>query len=164
LPVYSYQGIIMKIFFNGIAAAMMLSFGTLSYGADIVDTATTAGTFKVFVAALKTSGFTQTLKNSGPYTVFAPTDEAFAKLPPGTWDALSKDKAKLAQVLAHHVIPGKIMVAEVKPGKVKTAQGDSLTLSSDNGKVTVDNANITQSDVVADNGVIHAIDKVVLPE
>ncbi len=155
----------MKNFLSNIAAAIVLVCVTApSYAVDIVDTAAADGSFKVFVAALKAAGFTETLKGTGPYTVFAPTDDAFAKLPPGTWDSLSKDKVKLAQVLAHHVIPGKILVAQVKPGKVKTTQGDSLTLRSDNGKVTVNNANITQSDVIADNGVIHAIDQVVLPE
>lgn len=131
--------------------------------ADLVETADDAKTFKVFVAALKTSGFTETLKNTGPYTVFAPSDEAFAKLPPGTWDALVKDKVKLSRVLSYHVIPGKTMITEVKPGKVKTTQGDMLTLTSDNGKVTVNGANVIQSDLTADNGVIHAIDTVVMP-
>jgi len=155
----------MKRIFNVIAAAVvLLCAGAPSYAADIVDTVSADGSFKVFVASLKSTGFIQTLKGPGPYTVFAPTDDAFEKLPPGTWNALSKDKVKLAEVLAYHVIPGKIMVMEVKPGKVKTTQGNSLVLSSDNGKVTVNEANITQSDVVADNGVIHAIDKVVLPE
>ncbi|MDB5762624.1 MAG: fasciclin protein [Herminiimonas sp.] len=155
----------MKNHYRKVAAIIALSFGIAPvFAADIVDTATAAGTFKVFVAALETAGFKDTLKSSGPYTVFAPTDEAFAKLPAGTWDSLSKDKVKLAQVLAYHVIPGKMMVSEVKPGKVKTTQGGSLTLTSDNGKVTVNDANITQSDVTADNGVIHAIDTVVLPK
>lgn len=154
----------MKKAFYGTAAIVLSLAMASSFAADIVDTAATAGSFKVFVAALKTAGFAQTLKSTGPYTVFAPTDDAFAKLPPGTWDVLSKDKVKLAKVLAYHVIPGKVLVAEVKPGKIKSTQGDLLTLRSDNGKVTVNDANITQSDVVADNGVIHAIDTVVLPE
>ena len=146
----------------GMAAALCV--GIPAIAANIVDTATAAGSFKIFVAALKAAGFTESLKNSGPYTVFAPTDEAFSKLPAGTWEALSKDKVKLAQVLAYHIIPGKILITEVKPGKVKTTQGGMLTLTSDNGKVTVNDANITQSDVTADNGVIHAIDTVVLPK
>ncbi|HEX7635886.1 MAG TPA: fasciclin domain-containing protein, partial [Noviherbaspirillum sp.] len=94
---------------------------------------------------------------------FAPTDEAFKKLPSGTMEALWKDKNRLAQVLAHHVIPGRVAVADVKPGKVKTIQGEPLMLTSDNGKVTVDNANVIQSDLMADNGIIHEIDAVVLP-
>lgn len=154
----------MKKFAIKTMAAVLLSLGTLPVlAADIVDTAAADGSFKVFVAALKTAGFAETLKNSGPFTVFAPTDAAFAKLPAGTWDTLSKDKVKLSQILAYHVIPGKVMVNAVKPGKVKTTQGSELTLTSDNGKVTVNKANITQSDVIADNGVIHAIDTVVLP-
>jgi uncharacterized surface protein with fasciclin (FAS1) repeats len=146
------------------ATIVMTAFGSLALAANLVETAAAAGSFKIFVAALKVAGFTETLENTGPYTVFAPTDDAFAKLPAGTWDALSKDKVKLAQVLAYHIIPGKVMVTEVKPGKVKTTQGGMLTLTSDNGKVTVNEANITQSDVIADNGVIHAIDTVVLPK
>ena len=130
---------------------------------DLVETAATSATFKIFLAALKTAGFDQTLKNSGPFTVFAPTDEAFGKLPEGTWDAIVDDKVKLSGVLAYHVIPGKVLVAEVKPGKVKTLEGREITLKSDNGKVTVNDANVTESDILADNGVIHAIDKVLLP-
>lgn len=155
----------MEKFCIRMAIAIALLFGSAPvFAEDIVDTAIRTGSFKTFVAALKAAGFTESLKTSGPYTVFAPTDEAFAKLPAGTWNSLVKDKAKLAQVLAHHVIPGKILVAEIKPGKVKTAQGDSLTLVSDNGNVMVDNAKVIQSDVTADNGVIHAIDAVVLPQ
>lgn len=147
-----------------IAIAMILTNITKVFAADIIDTATTSGSFKTFVSAAKAAGLTDTLKSQGPYTVFAPTDEAFAKLPPETWNALIKDKVKLAQVLSHHIVPGRIMVAEVKPGPTKTVDGSSITLKSDNGKITVDNANVTQSDVVADNGVIQAIDAVVLPK
>lgn len=155
----------MKPFLPAIATAIMIAAAPIQApAADLVDTAITFGSFKTFVAALKTAGIAEPLRTSGPYTVFAPTDEAFAKLPPGTWNALLKDKAKLTLVLAYHVIPGKIMVADVKPGKIKTAQGDSLTIKSDNGKITIDDANVTQSDVTADNGVIHAIDAVVLPK
>jgi uncharacterized surface protein with fasciclin (FAS1) repeats len=154
----------MKKYCLNIMVTALIAAGTgPAIAADIVDTATTSGSFKIFVAAVKAAGFNETLKASGPYTVFAPTDEAFGKLPPGTWDAIAKDKVKLSKVLAYHVIPGKVLVAEVKPGKVKTTEGDFLTLKSDNGKVTVNEANVTESDVVADNGVIHAIDAVVLP-
>jgi uncharacterized surface protein with fasciclin (FAS1) repeats len=132
--------------------------------ADLLEAAAMSGGAKTFAAAAKACGLSETLKNNGPYTVFAPDDAAFQKLPPDTRDALMKDKAKLAQVLAYHVIPGKIMVADVKPGKVQTIQGGSLKISSDNGKVTVDEANVIQSDVVADNGVIHIIDTVVMPD
>lgn len=154
----------MKRSFAAVALVITLSFSASSaFAADLVEIASTSGTFKTFLAAAKASGFAATLKNSGPYTVFAPTDEAFKKLPPGTMEALWKDKNKLAQVLAHHVILGKVAVADVKPGKVKTIQGEPLTLTSDNGKVTVDNANVIQSDLIADNGIIHEIDTVVLP-
>ena len=142
---------------------LALQHSSLTIAADIVTTADEAKTFKVFVNALKKSGLSDTLKNSGPYTVFAPSDEAFAKLPKGEWDSIAKDKAKLNEILAYHVIPNKVLVAEVKPGKVKTNQGEMLTLTSDNGKVTVNGANVTQSDITADNGVIHAIDTLILP-
>ena len=144
------------------AAIALLTAGPGATAADLVETATTSGSFKTFLAAANAAGMTETLKKSGPYTVFAPSDSAFNQLPPGTVDSLMKDKAKLAEILSHHVIPGKVTVADVKPGKVQTLQGDTVTLKSDNGKVTVDNANVIQSDLMADNGVIHEIDAVVL--
>ncbi|HYD96068.1 MAG TPA: fasciclin domain-containing protein [Noviherbaspirillum sp.] len=148
-----------------LASTVALSFlVSNAWSADLVETASTSGSFKTFLAAAKAAGIAETLKNSGPYTVFAPSDYAFNQLPPGTVDSLMKDKARLAEILSHHVIPGKVMVADVKPGKVKTIQGDELVLKSDNGKVTVDNANVVQSDMMADNGVIHEIDTVVLPQ
>jgi uncharacterized surface protein with fasciclin (FAS1) repeats len=130
---------------------------------DLVEKSASATNLRIFTAALKTSGLEDRLKSGGPYTVFAPDDGAFSKLPPGSWDALSKDKVKLASVLSHHIIPGRMLVAEVKPGKTSTLQGEPLTLKSDNGKVTVDQANVIESDVAADNGVIHVIDTVVMP-
>ncbi|MGZ3159458.1 MAG: fasciclin domain-containing protein [Burkholderiaceae bacterium] len=153
-----------KLAWIAIAIIMIFTSAPETFAADIMDTAVTSGSFKTFVAAAKAAGLTDTLKSPGPYTVFAPTDEAFAKLPPETWSALMKDKAKLAQVLSHHIVPGRIMVAEVKPGPTKTVEGSMITLKSDNGKITVDSANVIQSDVVADNGVIQAIDAVVLPK
>lgn len=148
-----------------ILSALMLSLLTSSVlAADLIETAATSGGAKKFASAAKTSGLADSLKTDGPYTVFVPEDSAFEKLPPATRDALLKDKNKLAHVLAYHVIPGKVMVADVKPGQVKTIEGSALTLSSDNGKVTVNDANVTQSDVTADNGVIHMIDTVVLPK
>ena len=122
-----------------------------------------ATNLRIFTAALKASGLNDSLKSGGPYTVFAPDDGAFSKLPPGSWDALSRDKVKLASVLSHLIIPGRMLVTEVKPGKANTLQGEPLTLKSDNGKVTVDHANVIESDVSADNGVIHVIDTVVMP-
>ncbi|MEN3295171.1 MAG: hypothetical protein V7642_4424 [Burkholderiales bacterium] len=148
-----------------IAAVSALLFGAPhAMASDLVETAASSGEIKTFSAALKSAGFAEALKKDGPYTVFAPADSAFDKLPPATKNDLLKDKAKLAEVLAYHVIPGKVLVADVKPGKVQTIQGSPLTIKSDNGKVTVDEANVTQSDVTADNGVIHVIDTVVLPK
>lgn len=146
------------------ASGLFLAGMAYVYATDIIDTAAASGSFNTFLAAVQAAGLTQTLKNQGPYTVFAPTDEAFAKLPAGTLRALMKDKAKLAQVIGHHIVPGKILVAEVIPGPTKTVSGDMVNLTSDNGKVTVDNAKVVDSDMVADNGVVHAIDAVVLPK
>lgn len=155
----------MKRFIAAIASIFAFSFlAPAALAADLVETAATAGSFKTFLAAAKAAGIADTLKTSGPYTVFAPSDSAFGKLPPGTVNSLMKDKTRLAEILSHHVIPGKVTVADVKPGKVQTMQGDLLTLTSDNGKVTVDDANVVQSDMMADNGVIHEIDIVVLPK
>lgn len=154
----------MKRSFAATAAAIALSvFTSHVLAADLVETASTSGTFKTFLAAARAAGISETLKNSGPYTVFAPSDSAFGKLPPGTMSSLMKDKTRLAEMISYHVIPGKVTVADVKPGKVRTIQGESLTLTSDNGKVTVDSANVIQSDLMADNGVIHEIDTVVMP-
>lgn len=138
---------------------------TSAQAEDLIEAAGHSVTFKTFLSAAKSAGLAQTLKTEGPYTVFIPTDAAFSKLPSGTADSLMKDKKKLAQVLAYHVVPGKITVAEVKPGEVRTMEGSPLKLSSDNGKVTLNGeANVIQSDVMADNGVIHEIDSVVIPQ
>jgi uncharacterized surface protein with fasciclin (FAS1) repeats len=104
-----------------------------------------------------------TLKGKGPFTVFAPTDEAFAKIPKADLEALLKDKAKLKAVLTYHVVAGKVMAADVKAGKVKTVQGSELTVSTSSG-VMVDNAKVIKTDIVADNGVIHVIDTVIMPK
>jgi uncharacterized surface protein with fasciclin (FAS1) repeats len=130
---------------------------------DIVDTAVAAGNFKTLASALQAAGLVETLKGAGPFTVFAPTDEAFAKVPKDKLDALLKDKAALTKVLTYHVVPGKVMAKDVKAGKVKTVQGAELTLATAGG-VTVDNAKVTATDMVASNGVIHVIDTVVMPK
>ncbi len=141
-----------------------LAFAALSASAkDIVDTAVAAGKFNTLAAALQAAGLVDTLKGPGPFTVFAPTDEAFAKIPKADLDALLKDKAKLTAVLTYHVVAGKVMAKDVKAGKVKTVQGSELTLGTTGG-VTVDAAKVIQADIVADNGVIHVIDSVVLPK
>jgi len=129
---------------------------------DIVDTAVSAGNFNTLAAALQAADLADTLKGSGPFTVFAPTDAAFAKIPKEDLDALLADKAKLSAVLTYHVVPGKVMSKDVKAGMVKTVEGSSLTVSTMGG-VKVDNANVTAVDIVADNGVIHVIDTVVMP-
>jgi len=144
--------------------AATLAVGSLAaHAADIVDTAVAAGSFKTLVTAVQAAGLVDTLKGKGPFTVFAPTDEAFAKIPKADLDALLKDKAKLTAVLTYHVVPGKVMAKDVKAGKVKTVQGSELTLGTTGG-VTVDGAKVIKADIVADNGVIHVVDSVLLPK
>jgi uncharacterized surface protein with fasciclin (FAS1) repeats len=145
-------------------SAVAVSFCLMSAAnaKDIVDTAVSAGDFKTLAAALKAAGLVDTLKGKGPFTVFAPTDEAFAKIPKAQLDALLADKAKLTAVLTYHVVAGSVMSKDVHAGMVKTVQGSSLTVSTMGG-VKVDNANVTAVDIVADNGVIHVIDTVILP-
>jgi len=131
---------------------------------DIVDTAVAAGNFNTLAAALKATDLIGTLKGAGPFTVFAPTDEAFAKLPPGTLDALLKDPAKLKNILLYHVVSGKVMAADVvKLKSAKSIEGASIAISVTEGKVTADKANVVKTDIMATNGVIHVIDHVLLP-
>jgi uncharacterized surface protein with fasciclin (FAS1) repeats len=130
---------------------------------DIVDTAQSAGSFNTLVVALKTAGLVETLKGKGPFTVFAPNDAAFAKIPKEQLDALLADKAKLTKVLTYHVVAGKVMAADVKAGPVKTVEGSSLTISTTGG-VMVDKAKVIKTDIAASNGVIHVIDSVVMPK
>lgn len=140
-----------------------LSLAALSAQAkDIVDTAVAAGQFNTLAAALSAAGLVDTLKGKGPFTVFAPTDAAFAKMPKADLDALLADKAKLTAVLTYHVVGAKVMAKDVKAGKVKTVQGSELTIATTGG-VMVDSATVTATDIVADNGVIHVIDTVVMP-
>jgi uncharacterized surface protein with fasciclin (FAS1) repeats len=146
-----------------IAAVLTLSAAFTAQAKDIVDTAVGAGNFKTLAAALTAAGLIDTLKGKGPFTVFAPTDEAFAKIPKADLDALLKDKAKLTAVLTYHVVPGKVMAKDVKAGKVKTVQGSELTISTTAG-VKVDNATVVKTDIGADNGVIHVIDSVIMPK
>jgi uncharacterized surface protein with fasciclin (FAS1) repeats len=146
-----------------IASILAISASFSVQAKDIVDTAVSAGNFKTLAAALGAAGLVETLKGKGPFTVFAPTDAAFAKLPPGTVDALLKDKAKLTAILTYHVVPGKVMAADVKAGMVKTVQGSEIKITTANG-VMVDGAKVTATDIVADNGVIHVIDSVILPK
>ena len=133
---------------------------------DIVDTAVGAKSFTTLVAAVKAAGLVETLKSKGPFTVFAPTDEAFKKLPEGTVESLLKpeNKDKLVAVLTYHVVPGKVMAADVvKLKNAKTVQGGEVDIVVADGKVKVDNANVVKTDIECSNGVIHVIDAVILP-
>lgn len=130
----------------------------------IADIAIADGRFKTLVAAATAAGLVDTLKSAGPFTVFAPTDDAFAKLPAGTVDALLKDPAKLKDILLYHVVAGKVMAADVvKLTSAKTVQGSNITIKVDGSKVMVNDANVVITDIQASNGVIHVIDKVILP-
>jgi transforming growth factor-beta-induced protein len=134
--------------------------------ADIVDTAVAAGSFKTLVAAVQAAGLVDTLKGAGPFTVFAPTDAAFAKLPKGTVESLLKpeNKAKLQAILTYHVVAGKVKAADVvKLTGAKTVQGQQVDIAVKDGKVTVDGANVVKTDIETSNGVIHVIDSVILP-
>ena len=131
---------------------------------DIVDTAVAAGSFDTLVTALRAAELVETLKAPGPYTVFAPTDEAFDKLPHGTVEALLADKEKLTAVLLYHVVPGKVTASEVvELDEAETAGGQHLPIRAMHGEVHVGSARVTQTDIMASNGVIHVIDTVLIP-
>ena len=141
--------------------------GDATTSQDIVDTAVAADGFNTLVAAVKAAGLVDTLKGEGPFTVFAPTDEAFAALPEGTLDDLLKpeNKDKLAGILTYHVVSGKVMAADVvKVDSAKTVQGGEVDVQVTDGKVTVDGANVVKTDIECSNGVIHVIDAVILPK
>ncbi|MFT5934758.1 MAG: putative surface protein with fasciclin (FAS1) repeats [Hydrogenophaga sp.] len=146
-----------------LAAAVLALASISAQAADIVDTAVAASNFKTLVTALKEAGLVDTLRGPGPFTVFAPTDEAFAKIPKADLDKLLANKAKLKAVLTYHVVSGKVMAADIKAGKVKSVQGEQLTLATKGG-VMVNKAKVVSADVVADNGVIHVIDTVLMPK
>jgi uncharacterized surface protein with fasciclin (FAS1) repeats len=161
----------LKTFMLGIAAgALTLSAAAVQAqhaNKDIVDTAVAAGSFKTLAKALQAADLVETLKGKGPYTVFAPTDEAFAKLPAETLNDLLKpeNKQKLTAILTYHVVPGKVMAADVvKLNSAKTVNGKQLAIASNGGVVTVDGARVVKTDVAASNGVIHVIDSVILPK
>jgi uncharacterized surface protein with fasciclin (FAS1) repeats len=148
--------------------AITVSAATVPAAADkdIVDTAIAAGSFKTLAKALAAADLVDTLKGPGPFTVFAPTDEAFAKLPAGTLETLLKpeNKAKLQRILTYHVVAGKVMAADVvKLQSAKAVSGDTLTIAAGSGGVTVDKARVVTTDIAATNGVIHVIDRVILP-
>ncbi len=133
---------------------------------DIVDTAVAAGSFKTLAAAVSAAGLVETLKGTGPFTVFAPTDDAFAKLPKGTVESLilPENKAKLVEILTHHVVAGKVLAADVvKLTTASTVAGKSVSIAVKDGKVKIDDATVVTADVLCTNGVIHIVDSVVLP-
>jgi len=159
----SKKSLISAVLLAVVALGLTIPVQAASNKADIVDTAVAAGSFKTLVAAVQAAGLVDTLKGEGPFTVFAPTDEAFAKLPPGTLDALLKDKAKLQAILTYHVVPGRVMASDVtKLTSAKTVQGQSLAINTSKG-VKVGTANVVKTDVQASNGVIHVIDTVLIP-
>jgi len=146
-------------------AAVLVATPARAAEKDIVETAVAAGNFTTLAKLLTDAGLVATLKGPGPFTVFAPTDEAFAKVPKATLEALAADKAKLTAVLTYHVVPGKVMAADVvKLKDAKTVQGQSVKISLMGSTVMVDNAHVTKTDIVASNGVIHVIDSVILPK
>jgi uncharacterized surface protein with fasciclin (FAS1) repeats len=162
--------------FSGLAIAATVAVAAIGLGAgstlvraekqDIVDTAVGAGQFRTLAAALKAAGLVDTLKGRGPFTVFAPTDEAFAKLPAGTVDNLLKpeNKARLSAILTYHVVPGAVTSGQVtKLSEAKTVNGAMVKVSTAGGKVMINNANVVKADIAASNGVIHVIDTVILP-
>ena len=154
--------------YSAYAVAAMLVAASPAAAADIVETAVSNGSFKTLTAALQAAGLVETLKGKGPYTVFAPTDEAFKKLPAGTVETLLKpeNKAQLQKVLTYHVVSGNVMSGDLK-GKTtnaKTVEGSAVRIDAGGNAVKVDDAVVTQADVSASNGVIHVIDRVIMPK
>jgi uncharacterized surface protein with fasciclin (FAS1) repeats len=164
---------VVRRLFSLVAATLLLMLSTATYAnpkpgsQDIVDTAVAAGSYKTLVAALKAAGLVDTLKGKGPFTVFAPTDDAFAKLPAGTVDELLKpeNKQKLIAILTYHVVPGKVTAAQaMKVNSAKTVNGEALTISTQGGTVMINDATVTKADIMCSNGVIHVIDTVLMPK
>jgi uncharacterized surface protein with fasciclin (FAS1) repeats len=147
------------------------TFGVVRYQkevlvANLVDTAVQAGSFRTLASALEAAGLVNTLKGPGPFTVFAPTDEAFANLPTGTLEDLLKpaNKAKLSKILTYHVVPGRVLAKDIKAGNVKTVEGSELAIKLQGQNVMVNDAQVSQADIISDNGVIHVVNKVLLPK
>ncbi|NJN46685.1 MAG: fasciclin domain-containing protein [Candidatus Competibacteraceae bacterium] len=160
MPAFIMSALIIGISGSAVAG----SHGKQADSKDIVDTAVAAGNFTTLVQAVQAAELVETLKGEGPFTVFAPTDEAFAKIPADQLQALLADKAALTEVLTYHVVPGKVMAADVvKLESAETAQGQSITIDASDG-VKVDNATVVQTDIETSNGVIHVIDTVLLPK
>ena len=147
------------------SVAFLFAVSASANGKDIVDTAVSAGSFNTLATALKAAGLVDTLKSKGPFTVFAPTDAAFAKLPKGTVEALLKDKKKLTAILTYHVVAGKVLAKDVvKLKNAKTVNGKSVKINAGKAGVTIDNANVVKTDIGCTNGVIHVIDSVIIPK
>jgi uncharacterized surface protein with fasciclin (FAS1) repeats len=155
-----------SLFAGECSASKDTASATRTAGKDLVAVASGADNFKTLVAAVKAAGLVETLQGEGPFTIFAPTDAAFAKLPAGTLESLLKpeNKEKLVAILTYHVLSGKVLAADVKTMEAKTVQGQSVKLVASDAGVTVDNANVVKTDLIADNGVIHVIDTVILPK
>lgn len=156
----------MKKLIGVIGLALLAGVATAAPQKDIVDTAVAAGSFNTLVTAVKAAGLVTTLKGTGPFTVFAPTDQAFAKLPPGTVDSLLKpeNKDKLRAILTYHVVSGRLTSKQIAHMQsAKTVEGSPLTFKTMNGHVMVDGATVVQADIPASNGVIHVIDTVLMP-
>lgn len=161
----------MKLILLALVATAALPFSAIAHNCggkstpDIVDTAVAAGSFNTLVAAVQAAGLVDTLKGEGPFTVFAPTDEAFAALPAGTVESLllPENKDMLIAVLTYHVVPGKVMAADVASGEVPTVNGETATVEVSASGVTIEGANVVKTDIKTSNGVIHVIDAVILP-
>lgn len=161
VPAFIYTPLMLMLF---ALPALAGQHETTKARMDIVDTSIAAGDFNTLVIAVQEAGLAETLKGEGPFTVFAPTDEAFAKIPKDRLDALLADKAALAEVLTYHVVPGRVMAADVvKLDSAKTVQGQSLRIESGD-EVRIDEARVLKTDILASNGVIHVIDTVILPD
>lgn len=155
-----------SLFAGEVTASKTASAPACTAGKDLVSVASGADNFKTLVAAVKAAGLVETLQGKGPFTIFAPTDAAFAKLPAGTVESLLKpeNRDKLVAILAYHVVPGRVLAADVKTMEAKTVQGQSVQIVVSGAGVTVDNAKVVKTDVMAENGVIHVIDTVILPK
>ena len=155
-----------NVFAGDCSASKNTAAATCTAGKDLVAVAAGADNFKTLVAAVKAAGLVETLQGKGPFTVFAPTDAAFAKLPAGTVESLLKpeNKEKLVAILTYHVVPAKVLAADVKTMEAKTVQGQSVKLVVSDEGVTVDGAKVVKTDVMAENGVIHVIDTVIIPK
>jgi uncharacterized surface protein with fasciclin (FAS1) repeats len=144
--------------------AGVIAGASAAYAEDLVETTKRSVEIQTFADAMNNAGLTNMLKNKGPFTIFVPSNAAFNRLPSDQKNALLSDRGSAEKLVASHVIPGRILITEIKPGKTQTINGSTITLTSDNGLVKVEGASVIQSDIIADNGVIHVIDTVVLPE